>query len=162
MAWQIIWLNATPSARAQSRSNVAKLHFSVWACTALPMQCLIISFHCTECKYDTLPFWAALHHTMYQLCYVVTFQGPYLQKCHIFSRPGRSQGLLYKHLCHSLITSLSHFTEGVDFAYWWSISRGGSALQPAQQACFNCSLLTIRLLHRQALGLLGKYRKRND
>ena len=29
-----------------------------------------------------------------------------------------------------------HFTEGVDLAYWWSFSGGGSALQPAQQACF--------------------------
>ena len=25
----------------------------------------------------------------------------------IFSRPGRSQGLLYKHLCHSLINSFT-------------------------------------------------------
>ena len=25
--------------------------------------------------------------------------------------------------------------KGVDFTYWWSFSGGGSALQPAQQAC---------------------------
>ena len=27
-------------------------------------------------------------------------------------------------------------TEGLDFAYWWSFSGRGSALQPVQQACF--------------------------
>ena len=101
----------------------------------------------------------------------------------MFSRPGQSQGLHYKHLCHSFIHSFidsvsqpfpptalqcrhtqtvrdrassykidyvivielsksrrasqshqwfksySHFTEGVDFAYWWSFSGGGSTLQ---------------------------------
>ena len=34
-------------------------------------------------------------------------------------------------------SSYGHFTEGVDLAYWWSLSGGGSALQPAQQACLN-------------------------
>ena len=29
-----------------------------------------------------------------------------------------------------------HFTEGVDFAYWWSCIGNGLRLQPAQQACF--------------------------
>ena len=32
--------------------------------------------------------------------------------------------------------SYSHFTEGVDFAYWWSYIRKGLSLQRAQQACF--------------------------
>ena len=94
----------------------------------------------------------------------------------IFTRPRRSKGLLYKHLCYSSINSFtdplvpralwrrhtqtirdrsssyeielsksrrtskshqwfknySHFTGGVDFAYWWILSRGGSV--PAQQA----------------------------
>ena len=29
-----------------------------------------------------------------------------------------------------------HFTEGVDFAYWWRCIGKGLRLQPAQQACF--------------------------
>ena len=37
---------------------------------------------------------------------------------------------------HQWFKSDGHFTEGVDFAYWWSFSGGGSALQPAQQARF--------------------------
>ena len=37
---------------------------------------------------------------------------------------------------HQNPISYGHFTEGGDFAYWWSFSGGGSALQPAQQACF--------------------------
>ena len=38
--------------------------------------------------------------------------------------------------------SYGNFTEAVDLAYWWSFSGRGSALQPAQQACFkNVSLL---------------------
>ena len=35
---------------------------------------------------------------------------------------------------HQWFKSYGHFTEGVGFAYWWSFSGGGSALQPAQQA----------------------------
>ena len=96
----------------------------------------------------------------------------------IVSKPGQSQGLLYKQPCNSLshtfppiafrrrhaqtVTDLpvichsdqklsksqrasksyqwfeSHgnFTEGVDFAYWWSFSIGGSAIYEATSSSF--------------------------
>ena len=34
---------------------------------------------------------------------------------------------------HQWFKSYSHFAERVDFAYWWSFSGGGSALQPSQR-----------------------------
>ena len=37
---------------------------------------------------------------------------------------------------HQNPISGSKVTEGVDFAYWWSFSRGGCALQPAQRVFF--------------------------
>ena len=37
---------------------------------------------------------------------------------------------------HHWFTSYGHFTEAVDFAYWWSCIWKGLRLQPAQQACF--------------------------
>ena len=33
-------------------------------------------------------------------------------------------------------SSYGHFSEAVDFAYWWSCIGKGLRLQPAQQACF--------------------------
>ena len=41
---------------------------------------------------------------------------------------------------HQNPISYGHFTEGVDFAYWWSFSGGGSALQPVQQAYLQVEL----------------------
>ena len=32
--------------------------------------------------------------------------------------------------------SYGHFTEGVDFAYWWSFSGGGSAINGATPSSF--------------------------
>ena len=42
---------------------------------------------------------------------------------------------------HQWFKSYGHFTEGVDYANWWSFSGGGSALQPAQEACFSVNPL---------------------
>ena len=71
---------------------------------------LIISFHCIECKYDTLTFWAALHRTMYQLCYVVTFRGPYSQLPHrsgaAISTAGRKICMIYTVLHTAVLHSL--------------------------------------------------------
>ena len=36
---------------------------------------------------------------------------------------------------HQWFKSYSHFTEGVNLAYWWSCIGKGLRLQPAQQAC---------------------------
>ena len=78
-----------------------------------------------------------------------------------FSRPGQSQGLLYKpprhsfiqlqnRLCHSYkdltkswraskshhwFKIYHHFSEGVNFVYWQRCIRKGQRLKPAQQAC---------------------------
>ena len=40
---------------------------------------------------------------------------------------------------HDWFKSYGHFTEGVDFAYWWSFIGKGLRLQPVQQACFKCN-----------------------
>ena len=37
---------------------------------------------------------------------------------------------------HQWFKSYSHFTEGVDFAYWWSFSGGGSAINGATPSSF--------------------------
>ena len=37
--------------------------------------------------------------------------------------------------------SYGHFSEGLDFAYWWSFIGKGLRLQPAQQACFDLIML---------------------
>ena len=39
--------------------------------------------------------------------------------------------------------SYSHFTEGVDFACWWSCIGKGLRLQATQQACFNYFCLDV-------------------
>ena len=39
-------------------------------------------------------------------------------------------------IMHQWYKSYGHFTEGVDFAYWWSFIGKGLCLQSAQQACF--------------------------
>ena len=100
------------------------------------------------------------------------------------SRPGRRQGLLYKHLIHSLTHPLvptalqrhhvqtvrdsfsshsdkellksqraskshpwfksnGHFSEGADFANWWSCIGKGLRLQPVQQACFDIYMTSM-------------------
>ena len=41
-----------------------------------------------------------------------------------------------KILLISIKVDKGHFTEGVDFAYWWSCIGKCLRLQPAQQACF--------------------------
>ena len=35
-----------------------------------------------------------------------------------------------------MVQSYGQFTEGVDFAYWWSSIKEGLRLHPAQQACY--------------------------
>ena len=45
-------------------------------------------------------------------------------------------GLVNAYKLHHWFKSNGHFTEGVDFAYWWSCIGKGLSLQPAQQACF--------------------------
>ena len=37
---------------------------------------------------------------------------------------------------HHWLKNNGHFSEGLDFAYWWSCIRKGLRPQPAQQACF--------------------------
>ena len=46
------------------------------------------------------------------------------------SKSGRASKL------HHWYKSYGHFSEGVDFAYWWSCIGNGLRLQPVQKACF--------------------------
>ena len=43
---------------------------------------------------------------------------------------------------HNWFKSYGHFSEGVDFAYWWSCIRKDLRLQPSQQACFYLAAFT--------------------
>ena len=50
---------------------------------------------------------------------------------------------------HQWFKSNGHFTEGVDFAYWWSFSGGGSANNGATPSSFKAKTIkanTIKLL----------------
>ena len=63
---------------------------------------------------------------------------------------------------HLWFNSYGHFSERLDFAYWWSCNRNGLCLQPGQQACFysnkinthelNDPNLSVQVLARQFIG----------
>jgi hypothetical protein len=52
----------------------------------------------------------------------------YVKEIKKFLNPEGHQNPLFK--------SYGHFTEGMDFVYWWSFVGKALRLQPAQQACF--------------------------
>ena len=69
---------------------------------------------------------------------------------------------------HQRVKSYGHFTEGVDFDYWWSCIRKGLCLQPVQQACLETFPYWILVfLHNNKPVLFQEYRtdtsnKRNN
>ena len=49
--------------------------------------------------------------------------------------------------CNQWFKSYGHFTEGVDFAYWWSFGGGGSAINEATPSSLYCTVQYYTLLH---------------
>ena len=50
---------------------------------------------------------------------------------------------------HQGLKSYGHFSEAVDFAYWWSWIGKGLRLQPAQQACFLSAFSLVAIIQKQ-------------
>ena len=78
--------------------------------------------------------WSKSHHHHGFLTILVTFKkSTFLWLFHKDQELYKSRRERKSHQCFD---SYSHFTEGVDFAYWWSCIWKGLRLQRAQQACF--------------------------
>ena len=58
----------------------------------------------------------------------------YNRVCHCDQDLSNAQRVL---ISHQWFKSYGYFTEGVDFAYWWSISGGGSAINGATPSSLN-------------------------
>ena len=101
-------------------SNICKIVLNFFL-TLCPPHLHSIS-NCVPQLYGAAPLKQLIRSSSYEIDYFIVIKN--------FLNPEGHQNTIPKY------QSYCHFTEGVDFACWWSCIEKGLPLQPAQQACF--------------------------